>query len=124
MKRLLTLPVSLQTGSTPIETIALGATFPRVRVALSRCTSATPSLWPSKETVAAMALEVSYDGGETWHGGGAYSGDAGSVRLGKSGAELPSSGATFLYPSVPTHLRGSITVENGPLESELLIEAD
>lgn len=33
---------------------------------LARCTSATPSLWPSQTTVVTVMISVSSDGGVTW----------------------------------------------------------
>jgi len=55
--------MSLPTGVTPIPQTSLGVSVKSVTLSLARCTTATPTIWPSAATTLVIALEVSYDGG-------------------------------------------------------------
>lgn len=66
----------------------------------------TQSILGNSATQVQIALEVSYDGGNTWLPGG------GTTHNGNGGTSM---GGQFSYSSVPTHVRGTITVTNGPI---------
>lgn len=107
---------SIPSGTTPIPATSVPASVVSAVVSINRCTTATPTNWPNATTTLDIALEVSYDGGVTWVGGGGVTGMSGGIAHQRDKVtEQPTSDLLLQYPSHPTHIRGSLTVANGPL---------
>lgn len=107
---------SLPTGDFTIPSTALPAGTLKMEVRLALCTTATPTIWPNPATTLAIAMQVSYDNGASWVGGGGVTGMAGGIQHNfKTGAEIPFGGFVASFPTPPTHVRGTLTVANGPL---------
>lgn len=95
--------------------------FTTVHVSLVRAVSADPSQWSNPDTLVTVELEVS--DGEAYEFGGAFSA-SGGIHTDKSGVEMPTTAVRFTYPRVMRHVKGTITVTNGPLVSTLTLAVD
>ena len=106
---------SLPNGATSIPATALPGftTANTLSILIGQAVGANALTWAKPATSVVIALEVSYDGGNTWLGGG------GTEHIGAPGSKLAAAaqfGGTFGYGNdVPTHVRGTITITNGPL---------
>jgi hypothetical protein len=108
--------VSLPTGVTPIPATAVPASVTSCVVSINRCTTATPLNWPDAATTLDVALELSFDNQATWVGGGSVTGWSGGIAFKRDKVtEQPTSDLALTYVTHPTHVRGTITVTNGPL---------
>lgn len=92
-----------------------------VSFSIARCTSATPTIWPSASVKISVSLEVSIDNGATWRFLSGYTAEGGIV--GKNGVEAPKSSFYVDLPSgVNRRLRGSLTITGGTLRSQAFVD--
>jgi len=111
---------SLPNGVTPIPPTALGAGVNSVLAKIARCTTTDPSIWASATTTVTVDLQVSYDNQVSWNEVGSIT-DSGGIRLDKNSAEVAFSSINASFNGQPTHVKGSITISNGPLVTSGLI---
>jgi hypothetical protein len=90
---------------------------------ISRCTTATPTIWPNASTELSISLEVSLDGGATWLGLSGF-GSTGGIFIKRDGSEATvSSSLTNLPAGTGRKVRGTATIVGGPLRSQGFFEA-
>lgn len=95
------------------------------QITLKRCTAATPTLWPNVATVLGMSAFMSFDGGVNWQHVSGFAGSPGGIYTDRLGNELAATIWRFsLHPGVNRQIRFDIDVQNGPLVSEITVEAD
>lgn len=84
---------------------------------IQACTTATPDIWPSVDTVLDVVPEVSLDGGQTWNESGSSRGMVGGIHVfkGRELQFLPSGGP--LPPGTARKYRVTTVITNGPLRS-------
>ena len=116
-------PFSQPDGTRVFGPVNVPNALQEIRVSIDRCTTATPTLWPSPDTWLDFFIEVSLDGGATWlRTVGATA--PGGIVMGKGGVEAP---ATFIGCSLPEgtgrRARATATVTGGPLDSRITVEA-
>lgn len=116
---MITLPLNFS-GSAEIPETEL-APFTQLLVTLARAVSADHSNWGDAETAATVDLQISEDG-NTYLDGGSFSA-TGGIHHDKAGSEVPHTVVKFTYPRALTHVKGTITVVNGPLVSTLTLAA-
>ena len=90
---------------------------------LRRMTTTNPTIWNNPETTVAIDLEISRDNGNTWgfllgfrsHGG---------ISINSRGVEAQVSSVSInVEPTdLQRRIRGSVTVMNGPIRTEGIIE--
>lgn len=92
-----------------------------IGVELTRCTSATPNIWPNESTTFAASVEMSVDGGATWQPAGAVTA-IGGIYTDKNGVQA---GTTDFSAGVITGtgriIRGTATIAGGPMRTEISI---
>lgn len=94
-----------------------------ITVQLARMTAATPTLWTNPATTLNMNLSLSLDGGQSFNFYSGFSAQGGAF-IGKGGIEIPYSSMTFNLPAgASRRAQVEIIVENGPLVSNVAIEA-
>ena|SRR3990167_7604324 len=96
----------------------------RITITLKRCTSATPSHWPNAITTLNLMIEVSFDGGATWQDFLGF-GAEGGIFTKRDGTQAADSSATAVLPQgTGRKLRFRMDVANGPLVSQVDLEAN
>lgn len=79
---------------------------------IARCTTATPTIWPDPASTIEINIEVSFDNGVTWVGGGGFSA-YGGIYVRRDGTEGTTSSARFDIPSgTRRKIRASITLSH------------
>lgn len=118
----------LPTGVTQIPSTPVSGFTTGIDCLVSQVVGPSALTWANAATSVTVATELSYDGGTTWLGG-ASSGHQGGV--GSKLGTVASFGFTgsCIYgadskPIIPTHIRGTITVTNGPLSLGMTITAN
>jgi hypothetical protein len=106
---------SIDMSGEDIPVIVLDAACTSLLVSLNRNTE-TDASWPDAATTVTLSLAVSYDGGASYLPGGSFSAKGGRA-FGRNGAVLARSAVTFRYSEPITHLKGTISITNGPLVS-------
>ena len=106
---------AIPNGDTPIPPTSLPASISSLHASLNRHTTVDPTSWPNPATTLSIELQVSFDGGSTWAPGGGLT-SAGGTYLKKDGVtEQAVTTLDVEYAQSPTHVKGTITVTNGPL---------
>jgi hypothetical protein len=118
----LTFPLAnYPTGTTVFGPIALTQGLNGCVIRVARCTTATPTIWPNDTQSFALSLDVSYDGGATYQVNQFAFKAVGGIAVAK-GVEQAEIVVRFnVSPQVPTHIKGSVTIEGGPLRTSLTI---
>lgn len=106
---------SIPTGEFTLPERAMPESALKLEIRLAFCTTGTPTIWPNAATKLTIKLEVSYDDGATWVGGGGCTGMSGGIQHNKFGAEITAGGFIVTYPQPPDRVRGTLNVTNGPL---------
>jgi hypothetical protein len=116
---LLTLQSSALTGVTQIPATPITGFVSGLDFLITQAVGPNALTWANVNTSLTLAMEISFDGAQTWVGGGSTS------HTGMPGSKLASATQMGLAnvgwfdannaPIVPTHFRGTITVTNGPL---------
>lgn len=115
---MITLPLNLPAGVSEIPETDIGQAT-AIEVALARAVTADPTQWANAETAVTVDLQVSSDG-LSYESGGSFSA-SGGIHTDKSGVESPLTVVVFHYPRILTHVKGTITVANGPLVTILTL---
>jgi hypothetical protein len=119
-------PINQPSGSREYIIGAVPSNVTSCTVRLARCTSATPTFWPNANTQANADIWLSYDGGTTYPiiliGFGA-SGGIGLIN-GVEVAESAASGSDPAGAIAGRRLKAVITIQNGPLVSQLTVETN
>jgi len=108
------------TGASQLPEATLPDWAVELTIEIARCTSAEPDVWPLRTTKLVFALEYTFDGttwlawqrGESW----------GGIDLNKLGVEIEY--LTFSAPFTPgvnRKVRGTLTIEGGPLRTTAFI---
>jgi hypothetical protein len=116
--------VNIATGSQDLGPVTLPNGLTSLKITIKRCTTATPTIWPNAATTIKASLFVSVDGGVNWIASGSLT-SAGGIYV-RNGVEVPN---TILeVVPIPTgtsrQIKATITVANGPLVSNVTIEAN
>ena len=85
-------------------------------LALARCTTATPLIWPLAITTIDVTMQASYDGGATYFDAGGFTAEGG-IAIGHGGVERTNTYMTLTFDQSPTHYKGTVTVANGPMRT-------
>lgn len=113
---MITLPLNV---SQEIPETALS--FTHLEITLVRAVTSDLSHWSNPQTTITVDLHVSSDG-IMYDLGGSFSA-AGGIHTDKTGVEVPLTVVKFTYPHAMTHVKGAITVVNGPALSTLTLAA-
>jgi len=111
---------SIPDGATPVPVTLLPASVASLTMSVARCTDADPTIWPDPTTTLEVDLQASTDGGQTWQDLGGFT-SAGGIGTMKDGTQRQFTTCTWNFQGVPTHVRGSINVANGPLVTSVSI---
>lgn len=87
------------------------------QLAVGRCTTATPTLWPNASTTLHIEIEGSYDGGVTFTGGVSSVDDIGGIKINDEGLEIVETIASANFNPPVNYIKILITIGNGPLRS-------
>jgi len=119
----LTFPLAnYPTGTTPFGPIALTQGLNGCEIRIARCTTATPTIWPSAAQRITISLDVSYDGGATYQINQFGFSQVGGIIVSRASGEVPEDVVTFnVSPQVPTHVKGFVQIENGPIRTSLTL---
>jgi hypothetical protein len=116
-------PVSIPTGLSAFGPTTVSDSLSNVTARLKRCTAATPTFWCNEATAVRMKLFVSTDGGSSYVQSCGF-GASGGTLTNRQGQEIPESWVLCQLPAgTSRRLRAEVAVENGPLVSELTLEA-
>ena len=114
--------VNLPSGTRQITAENVPDALTQLRLTLKRCTSVTPTFWPNTLTLLNLAALISINGGPFVQCA-RVTGAPGGVQV-ESSVEQPFWWWGFtLWPGVNRQIRFEIEVINGPLVSELGLEA-
>lgn len=104
-------PFDIPNGSTEVE------------LRIARCTTATPTLWPSAGTTLSAQIECSFDGGANYEPQSSFGASPGGI-MPFRGGELADNFLVLnglrLAPS--RKIRGKTTVVNGPVVTQLTVK--
>ena len=100
----------LTSTAIPNNVIALG-------FSIARCTTATPTVWPSPSVLLNVSLQVSFDNGVTWNPWGGYTAGGGIINNRGQGELAAGSISQSIPPGTARRLRGTATVTGGTLRS-------
>jgi len=119
----LTFPLSdYPTGTTPINPIALTQGLNGCVIHIARCTTATPTIWTTNTQRLTISLDVSYDGGATYQMNQFFGSAVGGIFVDRHGIEAAETVLGFnVQPQVPTHCKGFVQIEGGPLRTSLTL---
>lgn len=91
---------------------------------LARCTTATPSFWPSAGVTVQAQMYVSLDGGNTWVDSAGF-GSSGGIHVNRLGIEVPESTVRCpLPPGTGRRVKATVTVAGETLVSQLTVEVE
>lgn len=92
-----------------------------IGVELTRCTSATPTIWPNQSTQFEAVMELSMDGGATWEAAGRVTA-VGGIYVNKLGVEAQVTAfSATVTPGVGRLIRGTASIAGGPLRTEVSV---
>lgn len=92
-----------------------------IGVELTRCTAATPTIWPNQSTQFAAVMEMSMDGGSTWGPAGRVTA-IGGIFTNKLGVEAQVTAfSATVTPGVGRLIRGTASIAGGPLRTEVSV---
>lgn len=92
-----------------------------IGVELTRCTTATPTIWPNQSTQFEAVMELSMDGGATWGPAGRVTA-IGGIYVNKLGVEAPVTAfGAGIAPGVGRLIRGTASIAGGPLRTEVSV---
>jgi hypothetical protein len=116
MATVLTIPLNDYTGTLAIPQFNIADGAIGYTIYLARCTTATPTLWPNVSTTIEVSIEISFDGGTVWGGGGSFT-ESGGIRSFK-GSELANSAGFFgIQAGTNRKGRGAVVITNGPMRT-------
>lgn len=123
MARVLSVPVrNYQLGSRSFGPVTLPDGVSSITVSVTRCTSATPTIFSDPASKISIEIEASFDGGATWVSGGEFEA-LGGVHMRHDGSEGAASSATWTWPpGSGRRLRGSVTVSGSTIRTALTVE--
>lgn len=117
-------PISLASGTQTFGPINVPDAMSNLFIKLARCTTATPTFWPNVATQVTARILVSYDGGLTFPILVIGFAASGGIYVPRTGIEAPFSIARGNdAPRVGRKIRAEIEVTNGPLVSQVTVEA-
>ncbi len=105
---------SLPNGANLIPSTAVPAGTKQITLAMQRCTSADPTIWPNQATTIQIDVYGSMDG-NTWQHIGAGTAEGGIWTDPTTGVEAPETHISFGFASAPAYVKATATVANGPL---------
>lgn len=92
-----------------------------IGVELTRCTSATPTVWPNQSTQFEAVVEVSMDGGASWGPAGRVTA-VGGIYTNKNGVQATVTAfSATLTPGAGRLIRGTASIVGGPLRTEVSV---
>lgn len=123
-------PLNVASGSQNLGPAAVPDADSSLLLHLTRCTTATPTMWPNESTFLQCDIFISTDGGATYPTVPQFSlGSFGGILIGNdkvtgNPVELPETKLRVdLPPGTNRKLKATVTVTNGPLVSACTIEA-
>lgn len=103
--------------------VAIGDTVTSVDFSVARCTTATPTIWPSPSVTLTIALEISINNGPFTSMGGFTA--PGGIGLDKFGNEATvSRGGGGLPAGINRRIQGTIIIAGGTLRSSATVEVN
>lgn len=91
-------------------------------VEVMMCTTADPTIWPDSNSSIELTAEISMDNGDTWTNLFQGKGWGGIQVHNKTGLEIPSMNFdTPIPPGNNRRIRGSMTIENGPIKTTMYL---
>lgn len=121
-------PFTMQSGVHELGPANLPDDLNEITISLARCTTATPSNWPNSNTIIAITLSISPDGGVTWQDVGGFSAAGGILLRSLDNSELAATSFNIQTPlttgGTGRKIKATATVTNGPLPSIVTIEAE
>jgi hypothetical protein len=112
-------------GTHNMPETALPAWANSLGVEVMKCTTPDPTIWPDPESSIRLVAEISMDNGATW--ANLFDGtSSGGIQVhNKTGLEIPSMKFDTPIPSGNNRrIRGSMTIENGPIKTTMYISLD
>lgn len=107
---------SIPTGEFTIPVTSLPASINTLTVSVARCTTATPTIWPDPATTLMVQTQYSYDGAVTWDFPDTWGGVGGIFHDPKTNTDIAMTSSQQVFDKgSPTHVKGKLTVTNGPL---------
>lgn len=125
MKRVVQIPERVyRAGSRGFGPVPLPDGVTRLTARVARCTAATPTVWPDASSTLSIELEASFDGGQTWVSGGAFSA-MGGIHVRHDGTQAAESSATWEYPQASGRmLRGQVVVTGANARTTVIVEIE
>ena len=105
--------MNMPSGVSLIPASAVPAGTKQITLAMQRCTSAAPTVWPNQATTIQIDVYGSMDG-NTWQHIGAGTAEGGILND-SAGAEVAETYISFGFVSAPAYVKATATVTNGPL---------
>ena len=105
--------MNLPSGVSLIPASAVPAGTKQITLAMQRCTSAAPTVWPNPTTTIQIDVYGSMDG-RTWQHIGAGTAEGG-ILIDSAGAEVTETYISFGLVKAPAYVKATATVTNGPL---------
>ena len=105
---------SLPSGVSLIPATAVPAGTRSITLAMQRCTSASPTVWPNQATTIQIDVYGSMDG-STWQHIGAATAAGGVWTDPDTGTEASETSLVFGFAASPAYVKATATVANGPL---------
>lgn len=93
-----------------------------VTLELSRCTAATPTVWPSASVKIQFSVEASFDNGVTWVKAGGLTAEGG-IKTNISGQEITKTTVRVVWPpGAGRRMRATAVITGGTLRTAISIE--
>lgn len=106
--------MNLPSGVSLIPASAVPAGTKQITLAMQRCTSAAPTVWPNQATTIQIDVYGSVDG-STWQHIGAATGAGGVWTDPDTGTEASETSLAFLFDQPPAYVKAIATITDGPL---------
>ena len=106
---------SYPTGSHAFGPWAVPSGLTGCQLLIARCTTGTPTIWPSATQQISFLMDCSFDGGASWYNGLFGWTDVGGIKLDNDSAEQAVAPVRFHHTPAPTHVRGTLTITGGPI---------
>lgn len=115
--------VNVATGSQDLGPVNLPDGLSTLTIRIARCTTPTPTIWPDVATSISVGLFVSVDNGANWIASGSLTSTGGIVvRLGVESPETVMD-VSPLPVGNGRQVKATVAVQNGPLVSNVTVEA-
>lgn len=108
------------THSIPSRNIPNGEN--KVTIELTRCTTATPTVWPSSSVKIQFDIEASFDNEAIWIKAGSFTAEGG-IKKNLAGQEIPKTTITVVWPpGTGRKMQATAVITGGTLRTAVSIE--